>query len=229
VLVQRQSISITQVQYAAVGAARGAVTSAIQRQEVTIEQIQAAAFGAGEGAVTQTQLVEVTQVQRLAHGGASGALVQAQSATVAQIQIAARSACQETAHAVQSQRISITQLQRLTHETASRRPPTRWGEETDDVTRITQHVEITVTQRLETIDRLEGTASIDVPDQESDGERVTIEDVSLSEGGFVAVYEGLAVDADRTPSSASRSTSRPATTKPSRSNSTTRSPRAGRS
>lgn len=196
VLVQRQSISITQVQYAAVGAARGAVTSAIQRQEVTIEQIQAAAFGAGEGAVTQTQLVEVTQVQRLAHGGASGALVQAQSATVAQIQIAARSACQETAHAVQSQRISITQLQRLTHETASEATAYAVGEETDDVTRITQHVEITVTQRLETIDRLEGTASIDVPDQESDGERVTIEDVSLSEGGFVAVYEGLAVDAD---------------------------------
>jgi len=81
-------------------------------------------------------------------------------------------------------------------KTASeRRPPTRWRRD-DDVTRITQHVEITVTQRLETIDRLEGTASIDVPDQESDGERVTIEDVSLSEGGFVVVYEGLAVDAD---------------------------------
>ncbi|PGF16845.1 hypothetical protein CP556_12430 [Natrinema sp. CBA1119] len=196
VLVQRQSISITQIQYAAVGAAEGAVTSAIQRQEVTIEQIQAAAFGAGEGAVTQTQLVEVTQVQRLAHGGASGALVQAQSATVAQIQIAARSACQETAHAVQSQRISITQLQRLTQESASEATAYAVGEETDDVTQITQHVDITVTQRLETIDRIEGTASIDVPDQESDGERVTIEDASLSEGGFVAVYEGLAVDAD---------------------------------
>ncbi|QLK27175.1 hypothetical protein HYG81_06100 [Natrinema zhouii] len=196
VLVQRQSVSITQVQYAAVGAAEGAVTSAIQRQEVTIEQIQAAAFGAGEGAVTQTQLVEVTQVQRLAHGGGSGALVQAQSATVTQIQIAARSACQETAHIVQSQQISVTQLQVLTQETASEATAYAVQEGTDDVTQITQHVEITVTQRIETIDRIEGTASIDVPDQESDGEQVTIEDVSLSEGGFVAVYEGLAVDAD---------------------------------
>ncbi|WP_226038956.1 hypothetical protein [Natrinema sp. DC36] len=196
VLVQRQSISITQIQYAAVGAAQGAVTSAVQRQDVSIEQIQAAAFGAGEGAVTQTQLVEVTQVQQLAHGGASGALVQAQSATVTQIQIAARSACQETAHIVQSQRISITQLQRLTQEAASEATAYAVREETDNVTEITQHIEITVTQRIETIDRLEGTASIDVPDQESNGEQVTIEDVSLSEGGFVAIYEGLAVDAD---------------------------------
>ncbi|MFA9417843.1 CARDB domain-containing protein [Natrinema sp. HArc-T2] len=196
VLVQRQSISITQIQSAAVGAAEGAVTSAIQRQEVTIEQIQAAAFGAGEGAVTQTQLVEVTQVQHLAYGGASGALVQSQSATVTQIQTATRVATQETARLVQSQRISITQLQTLTQEAAAEATTYAVDEDTDDVTQITQRITVVIEQRIETIDRLEGTASIDFPDQESTGEQVTIANVSLSEGGFVAVYDGVAVDAD---------------------------------
>ncbi|MFD1562712.1 CARDB domain-containing protein [Haloarchaeobius amylolyticus] len=196
VLVQRQSVSITQIQSAAVGAAEGAVTSAIQRQEVSIEQIQAAAFGAGEGAVTQTQLVEVTQVQRLAQGSASGALVQSQSATVTQIQTAARTAGQETARVVQSQRISITQLQTLTEEAAAEATAYAVSEDTEDVTQITQRVTVIVEQRIETIDRIEGTASIDFPDQESDGEQVTIANVSLSEGGFVAVYDGVTVDAD---------------------------------
>ncbi|RZV11206.1 hypothetical protein BDK88_2451 [Natrinema hispanicum] len=196
VLVQRQSISISQIQSAAVGAAEGAVTSAIQRQAVTVEQVQAAAFGAGEGAVTQTQLAEVTQVQRLAAGGASGALVQAQSATVTQIQTAAQVATQETAQLVQSQRISITQLQTLTQEAAAEATAYAVSEDTDDVTQITQRVTVVIEQRIETIDRLEGTASIDFPDQESTGEQVTIANVSLSEGGFVAVYDGLTVDAD---------------------------------
>ncbi|WP_249361431.1 hypothetical protein [Haloterrigena sp. H1] len=196
VLVQRQTVSITQIQSAAVGAAEGAVTSAVQRQEVSIEQIQAAAFGAGEGAVTQTQLVEVTQVQRLAQGSASGALVQSQSATVTQIQTAARTASQETARLVQSQRISITQLQTLTQEAAAEAIAYAIDEDTDDVTQITQRVTVIVEQRIETIDRIEGTASIDFPDQESDGEQVTIANVSLSEGGFVAVYDGVTVDAD---------------------------------
>ncbi|ELZ21625.1 DUF7282 domain-containing protein [Natrinema limicola] len=196
VLVQRQEVSVTQIQSAAVGAAEGAVTSAIQQQEVSIEQIQAAAFGAGEGAVTQTQLVEVTQVQRLAQGSASGALVQSQSATVTQIQTAARTASQETARLVQSQRISITQLQTLTEEAAAEATAYAVSEDTDDVTQITQRVTVVIEQRIETIDRLEGTASIDFPDQESTGEQVTIANVSLSEGGFVAVYDGLAVDAD---------------------------------
>jgi|GEM_PF-746387 len=196
VLVQRQSVSITQIQSAAVGAAEGAVTSAIQRQEVTIEQIQAAAFGAGEGAVTQTQLVEVMQVQRLAQGSASGALVQSQSATVTQIQTAARTASQETARLVQSQRISITQLQTLTEEAAAEATAYAVSEDTDDVTQITQRITVIVEQRIETIDRIEGTAAIDFPDQESDGEQVTIANVSLSEGGFVVVYDGITVDAD---------------------------------
>ncbi|MGQ3410898.1 DUF7282 domain-containing protein [Natrinema sp. LN54] len=195
-LVQRQTVSVTQVQSAATGAAEGAVTSAIQRQEVTVEQVQAAAFGASEGAVTQTQVVDVTQVQRLARGGASGALVQSQDASVTQIQTAARSACEETARAVQSQRISITQLQSVTAETAADATAYAIQEDTDDITVISQHVEIEVEQRIETIDRIEGTASLDVSDQESDGESVTVGNTSLSEGGFVAVYEGVAVDAD---------------------------------
>ncbi|SER80706.1 DUF7282 domain-containing protein [Natrinema salaciae] len=196
VLVQRQSVSVTQTQSAATGAASGAVTAAIQRQEISIEQVQAAAFGAGEGAVTQTQVVHVTQVQRLAQGAASGALVQSQEATVTQVQIAAQSACTGTARAVQSQRISVTQLQTLTAEIAADATAYAIREDTTDVTVISQHVEVEVDQRIEAIDPIEGTASIDLTEQESDGERVTIEDVSLSEGGFVAVYEGAAVDAD---------------------------------
>ncbi len=196
VVLQRQSASITQAQYAAVGAAEGAVTSAVQRQDVTVRQVQAAAFGAGHGSVSQTQIVDVTQVQRLAHGGASGALVQSQGASVAQIQAAARVACEETAQVVQSQRISITQLQTVTQEIAADAVAYAVAEDTADVTVISQHVEIEVEQRIETVDRLEGTASVDFPDQESDGESVVVADVSLSAGGFVAVYEGLAVDAD---------------------------------
>ncbi|WP_254761573.1 DUF7282 domain-containing protein [Natrinema marinum] len=196
VLVQRQVVSITQIQYAAVGAAEGAITSAIQRQTVTVEQIQAAAFGAGEGAVTQTQLVEITQVQSLARGGASGALTQTQSATVEQIQTAARLATTETADAVQSQQISVQQLQRVTAETAADATAYAIQEETDDVTVISQRVAVTVVQRLETVDRLEGTASVDIADQASSGQRVTVDEISLSEGGFVAVYQGVAVDAE---------------------------------
>jgi len=196
VLVQRQVVSITQIQYAAVGAAEGAISSAVQQQSVTVEQIQAAAFGAGEGAVTQTQLVEITQVQYLARGGASGALTQVQTATVEQIQTAARLATRETADAVQTQRISVTQLQRVTAETAADATAYAVQEGTDDVTVISQRVEVTVVQRIETVDRLEGTATIDFADQTADGQRVTIEEVSLSEGGFVAVYGDVAVDAD---------------------------------
>ncbi|WP_455449197.1 DUF7282 domain-containing protein [Natrinema thermotolerans] len=196
VLVQRQSVSVTQIQAAAVGAAEGAVTAAVQRQSVTVEGVQAAAFGAGQGAVSQTQLVDVTQVQRLAYGSASGALVQAQDASVTQVQVAASSAATETARAVQSQRISITQLQTITQEAAADATAYAVSEDTADVTVISQHVEIEVEQRIETVDRIEGTASIDFSDQESDGDAVTVDDVSLSEGGFVAVYDGVAVDAD---------------------------------
>lgn len=195
-LVQRQAVSITQIQHAAIGSAKGAVESAVQYQVVEVEQIQAAARGAGEGAVTQTQVVDVTQVQTLARGGASGALSQHQEASVTQIQTAARSACEETARVVQYQRISVTQLQTLTQETAADATQYAVSEGTEDVTRIVQYVEIEVVQKIEQIDELEGTATIDLPDHESAGERVVVDSVELSEGGFVAIYEGVTVDAD---------------------------------
>ncbi|RQH01356.1 DUF7282 domain-containing protein [Natrarchaeobius oligotrophus] len=195
-LVQHQEVSITQIQYAATGASKGAVESAVQRQIVEVEQIQAAAWGAGEGAVLQTQVVDVTQVQQLARGASSGVLVQHQEATVTQLQAAARSACAETARAIQYQRISVTQLQILTQETAADATAYAVDEGTDDETRLVQFVEVDVVQKLEAIEELEGTATISFADQESDGESVVVDDVSLSEGGFVAVYDGADVSVD---------------------------------
>ncbi|MGQ3719454.1 DUF7282 domain-containing protein [Natrialba aegyptia] len=188
VLVQHQEVSITQIQAAATGASKGAVESAIQYQVVEIEQIQAVARGAGEGAVIQTQVVTVTQVQRLAAGSAQGALTQYQEATVTQLQVAATSASQETARAIQSQRISLTQLQTLTAETAAETTSYAVQQGIDDETRLVQYVEIEVTQRIEEIDELEGNASISFSNQNTTGETVEIDAVSLSEGGFVAIY-----------------------------------------
>ncbi|RKD97999.1 DUF7282 domain-containing protein [Halopiger aswanensis] len=195
-LLQRQEVSITQIQHAATGASKGAVQSAVQYQIVEVEQIQAAARGAGEGAVTQQQVVDVAQVQRLAQGGSSGALVQSQEASVEQIQTAARSACEETARVVQSQRISITQLQTITQETAADATQYAVSEGITDATEIVQYVEVTVVQRIEQVDELEGTASIEFADQQSEGASVVVDEVDLSEGGFVAIYEGVAVDTD---------------------------------
>ncbi|ELY71560.1 DUF7282 domain-containing protein [Natronobacterium gregoryi] len=196
VLVQQQEVTVTQKQYAAAGAAKGAVESAIQYQVVEIEQIQSAAFGAGEGAVTQQQLVDVTQIQQLARGSADGALSQHQEATVEQIQAGATSASQETARAVQYQRISVTQLQTLTADLAANATAYAVDEGIDDVVEVTQYVEIEIGQRIEEIDELEGEATIVFGDQESEGDAVTIDAVDLSEGGFVAIYDDLAVDAD---------------------------------
>ncbi|ELZ18458.1 hypothetical protein C477_10333 [Haloterrigena salina JCM 13891] len=193
VLVQHQEISITQIQYAAVGASKGAIESAVQYQIAEIEQIQAAAFGAGEGAVLQQQVVDVTQIQRLATGGASGALSQSQEATVEQIQIAASSATQETARVVQYQRISVTQLQILTRETASDATAYAVQQGIDDVSELRQYVEDEAEERADEIDELEGTASITFADQESDGETVAVDELDLSEGGFVAIYAADAV------------------------------------
>ncbi|AEH37028.1 DUF7282 domain-containing protein [Halopiger xanaduensis] len=195
-LLQRQEVSIAQIQHAATGASKGAVQSAVQHQVVEVEQIQAAARGAGEGAVTQKQIVDVTQVQTLAQGASSGALSQSQGASVEQIQTAARSACEETARVVQSQRISVTQLQTLTQETAADATQYAVTEGITDATQIVQYVEVTVVQKIEQVDELEGTASIEFPDQESDGASVVVDSVELSEGGFVAIYEGVAVDTD---------------------------------
>ncbi|MFP8951636.1 CARDB domain-containing protein [Natrialbaceae archaeon A-arb3/5] len=195
-LVQHQEVSITQIQHAALGASKGAVESAVQHQVVEIEQIQAAAYGAGEGAVLQTQIVDVTQVQSLAAGSSSGVLSQHQEATATQIQTAAKTASQETARAVQYQRVSVTQLQTLTQETAADATAYAVAEGIDDEVQLVQYVEIEVVQKIEEIDELEGTATITFADQEGDGESVVVDDVELSEGGFVAIYDGVAVDAD---------------------------------
>ncbi len=196
VLVQQQEVSVTQIQAAATGAAKGSVETAIQQQIVEVEQIQAAAFGAGEGAVLQQQAVEVTQVQALAEGASSGALFQHQEASIEQIQIAASSACQEAASAIQYQQISITQVQSLTQETASDAVAYAISEGIDDEAQIVQYVEVEVVQIIEEIDELEGEASISIGDQESGGENVTVDSVSLSEGGFVAIYDGVDVGVD---------------------------------
>lgn len=197
-LVQRQDVTASQKQYAATGAAKGAVESAVQHQVVEVDQIQAAAFGAGEGSVVQKQIVEVGQVQQLAMGSASGALAQHQEATVEQLQLAASSASQETARAVQYQRISVTQLQVLTQETAADATAYAVAEGLDreDRPALIQYVEIEVVQRIEQVEELEGEATVVFADQDSDGEQVTIDAVNLSEGGFVAVYDDVAVDAD---------------------------------
>ncbi|MXV62122.1 hypothetical protein GS429_08615 [Natronorubrum sp. JWXQ-INN-674] len=199
VLVQQQEVSITQIQHAAVGASQGSIQSAVQRQVVEVEQIQAAAFGAGEGAVIQKQVVDVTQVQKLATGGASGALIQYQEATVEQIQFAARGACQETARAVQYQRISVTQLQVLTQNAASDATAYAIQEGLDDIddeAELSQFLEVEVSQQLEEIEELEGEAAIAFADQDSEGESVVVDSVDLSEGGFVAIYDGDTAAAD---------------------------------
>ncbi|ELY47279.1 DUF7282 domain-containing protein [Natronorubrum sulfidifaciens] len=193
VLVQQQEVSITQIQHAAIGASQGALESAIQQQVVNVEQIQAASFGAGEGAVIQKQVIDVTQVQVLAAGSASGVLVQHQEATVEQLQFAASAACQETARAVQYQRISITQLQVLTQDSAADATAYAVQEEIDDDVELSQFLAVELTQRVETIDELEGEAMITFADQERDGDSVVVDSVELSEGGFVAIYDGDAV------------------------------------
>ncbi|WP_306052549.1 DUF7282 domain-containing protein [Natronococcus wangiae] len=188
-LVQQQEVTITQIQHAAAGASKGAVESAIQYQVVEVEQIQAAAFGAGEGAVIQNQVVDVVQVQRLAEGASSGSLSQHQEATVTQIRTAARGACEETARLVQYQRITVTQLQELTQESAADAAAFAAEEEIDDETEIAQFLEVEIEQRLEVIDDVEGEARLSLPDQDTDGETVTVDSVELSEGGFVAIYD----------------------------------------
>ncbi|SIS03660.1 DUF7282 domain-containing protein [Natronorubrum thiooxidans] len=190
VLVQQQEISITQIQYAAVGASQGAIESAIQQQVVNVEQIQAASFGAGEGAVIQKQVIDVTQVQVLAAGSASGVLEQSQEATAEQLQLAARGACQETARAVQFQQISITQLQTLTSETAADATAFAVEDGVDGDVELSQFLEGELTQRVEAIDDLEGEATITFAEQERDGDSVVVDSVELSEGGFVAIYDG---------------------------------------
>ena len=191
VLVQKQEVSITQIQKAAFGSSKGAVVGAIQHQVVEVEQIQAAAFGAGEGAVIQKQAVDVTQVQVLAEGASSGVLAQAQVATAEQLQVAARGACEASAQVIQYQRVSVTQVQILVSATAADATDYAVDAEIDleDLEEVLAFALEDAGERAEEIDELEGEATVTFADQDSDGETVVVEDVTLSEGGFLAIHD----------------------------------------
>ncbi len=191
VLVQKQEVSITQIQKAAFGSSKGAVTGAIQHQVVDVEQVQAAAFGAGEGAMVQTQTVDLTQVQVLADGAASGVLAQAQAATAQQLQVAASGAGQASAQVIQYQRVTVTQVQALVSATAAEATDYAVDAEVDldDLEDVLAFALTEAEQRAEEIDELEGEASVTFADQDSDGETVVVEDLSLSEGGFIAIHD----------------------------------------
>ncbi|THE65473.1 hypothetical protein D8Y22_08835 [Salinadaptatus halalkaliphilus] len=110
-LEQIQRISITQIQAASFGAAKGSIE---QHQAATVEQIQAAADGAAHGALVQEQTVSVTQIQHAATGAATGALetaVQEQIVDVEQIQAAASGASEGAV--IQRQVVDVSQVQSL--------------------------------------------------------------------------------------------------------------------
>ncbi|WP_049921359.1 DUF7282 domain-containing protein [Halopiger djelfimassiliensis] len=195
VLAQQQAVSVTQIQYAAAGAAKGVVESTVQ-QGLEVEHVRAAAAGAGEGAVVQQQVVDAVQIQTLAGGSAAGVLSQSRRVTATQTRSAAAVTSRETARAVQRQRLTVTQLRTLAESTAADAASYAGREGIDDGAELVQHVEIELVQRLEDVDEREGTATITVSEQTSAGDSVVVDEITLSEGGFVAVYEGIAVDVD---------------------------------
>jgi hypothetical protein len=179
-LTQIQRISVTQVQYAARGAAKGSLT---QVQQVTIEQIQAAAQGAASGGV-QSQQVTVIQVQIATQNAASGALSQSQRVTVEQIQGAARGTCQGVL--TQVQRISITQLQYITWDSAAQSAFSASQAGLSDVEEIADTAANESGERV-TDPSPAPTAELSVGDQVVENRTVTVESVTLSEGGFVVL------------------------------------------
>ena len=132
----------------------------------------------------------------LAEGAASGALAQAQVATVEQLQIAARSAGESTARAIQYQRVSVTQLQILVESTAADATAYAVDVDTDDLDEILAAALEDAEQRVGEIDELEGEATISFTDQESDGETVVVDSLDLSEGGFVAIHDEAFLDGE---------------------------------
>jgi hypothetical protein len=187
-LTQIQRVSISQVQYAAQGAAEGAL---VQRQRVTVEQVQAAARGAASGGV-QVQRVTVVQVQVATRSAASGALSQSQRVTVTQIQGAANGACRGVLRQVQ--RISITQIQYLTWETAARSAFEASQTDVEDPEQVSNAAANRSDESVEQPDR--PTASVSLADQEVEGQTVTVESATLSEGGFVVVRNESYDDGD---------------------------------
>ncbi|WP_312909713.1 DUF7282 domain-containing protein [Natronosalvus caseinilyticus] len=198
-IVQKQAVHVTQIQYAARGAAMGAVESAIQYQSVTVAQIQAAAMGAGKGAVEQTQSVRVQQVQSIARGATKGVLsvAQEQRVTILQIQKAAEVTCQSVSKEVQTQRVTVEQVQRISERTAM---DTTQQTVDDDLNRevdIRERAEASAVDRTAEEEPAEGEATVSTIGQTIDGETVTIDDVTLSEGGFVAVHDARWLEGER--------------------------------
>ncbi|MFC7240019.1 hypothetical protein ACFQS4_17810 [Saliphagus sp. GCM10025317] len=198
-IVQKQEIHVTQVQYAARGAAMGAVESAIQYQAVTVTQIQAASMGAGKGAVEQTQTVRVQQVQTIARGAAKGVLsvAQEQRVTILQIQKVAEVSCQSVSEAVQDQRVTVEQVQRISERTAVDTTQQTVDDDLDREVDIRNRAEASAADRTAEEEPAEGEATVSTVGQTIDGETVTIDDVTLSEGGFVAVHDGRWLEGER--------------------------------
>ncbi|MFC7214167.1 hypothetical protein ACFQO4_08760 [Saliphagus sp. GCM10025334] len=198
-IVQKQEIHVTQVQYAARGAAMGAVESAIQYQAVTVTQIQAASMGAGKGAVEQTQTVRVQQVQTIARGAAKGVLsvAQEQRVTILQIQKVAEVTCQSVSETVQDQRVTVEQVQRISERTAADTTQQTVDDDLDREVDIRERAEASAVDRTAEEEPSEGEATVSTVGQTIDGETVTIDDVTLSEGGFVAVHDGRWLEGER--------------------------------
>ncbi|WP_290817256.1 hypothetical protein [Halovivax sp.] len=199
-LVQKQTVDVTQVQHAARGAALGAVESAKQHQIVDVKQIQAASRGAAKGAVKQTQTVNVHQVQAIARGASKGSLsaAQEQRVTVAQIQRSAAATCPAVAKAIQDQRVTVEQVQRIGERTAA--DTTRGTAEAglDREADVRERADASAVDRTAEEETVDGEATVTVAaERTTDGTAVTIDDVSLSEGGFVAVHDAGWQDGER--------------------------------
>ncbi|WP_252700479.1 DUF7282 domain-containing protein [Natronosalvus vescus] len=198
-LVQIQAVHVTQVQYAARGAATGAVESAVQHQVVDVTQIQAASRGAGTGAVKQSQTVNVHQVQTIARGASKGALsvTQEQRVTVVQIQMAAEATCAAVATAVQNQRVTVEQVQRITENTAADTVRQSAADGLEGEAEVRERASVHAVDRTAEEEPIDGDATVRTADQTIDGETVTIDDVTLSEGGFVAIHDAGWLEGER--------------------------------
>ncbi|TYL39092.1 hypothetical protein CV102_07300 [Natronococcus pandeyae] len=152
---QVQRITVTQIQEASFGAAKGAI---VQSQEATVEQIQAAALGGSQGVLVQQQEVTITQIQHAAVGASKGAVesaIQYQVVEVEQIQAAAFGAGEGAV--VQTQVVDVVQVQQLAagassgslsqHQTASvEQIQTAAKGASQETARLVQEQRISITQ-----------------------------------------------------------------------------------
>ncbi|WP_313690956.1 DUF7282 domain-containing protein [Halorarum halobium] len=178
-LTQVQRVSIVQIQAAASGAARGAL---VQYTQVSVEQIQSAALGAAAGGV-QIQQVTIVQIQVVTRSAASGALSQSVTASAVQIRGAAEGACRGILR--QSGELTIRQSQYLGWLESAGAAQSAASEGITDVSQIVRNAESASSNASAPEDEFE--ADVSFEDQDSDGTTVTIDSVTLPEGGFVAV------------------------------------------